>query len=199
MMPSITRTALAISICWLAGTVSDDRSPSLEGTGAAGFALRVLDTAAGGTVAIWEWGTRLYAEQPTTFWTLLVVGALVYLAFNAHRLSISNQRDPQRIYTGAQRSEIAARAGGRCEHKHLMWVRCNTPGSHADHVYPWSRGGATTVANAQWLCQRHNLRKSNRVPTRTYLLRLQLRRRRYFPPGEPTGVDWTLRTAATYS
>ncbi len=32
----------------------------------------------------------------------------------------------------------------------------------ADHVSPWSRGGATVASNCQMLCKRHNRAKGNR-------------------------------------
>lgn len=31
-----------------------------------------------------------------------------------------------------------------------------------DHIIPWSKGGAATVANVQLLCWAHNSRKSDR-------------------------------------
>ena len=100
------------------------------------------------------------------------------------------QRDPQRAFSEAQRQAIFARAGQRCEHVSALGLRCRTVPSHADHVHPWSKGGATTLANAQALCQRHNLQKASRVPSAWYLHRLERRRQRYFPPGEPASVVW---------
>lgn len=41
------------------------------------------------------------------------------------------------------------------------------PGWHADHVSPFSRGGATDVANGRALCARCNLAKGNRVEQST--------------------------------
>ena len=32
----------------------------------------------------------------------------------------------------------------------------------ADHVTPWSKGGATDIANCQMLCKTHNRAKGNR-------------------------------------
>jgi HNH endonuclease len=48
---------------------------------------------------------------------------------------------------------VAARDGGRCR-------RCgSTEDLHFDHVIPWSRGGANTIANIQLLCGPHNRAK----------------------------------------
>jgi len=48
---------------------------------------------------------------------------------------------------------VAARDGGRCR-------RCgSTADLHFDHVIPWSKGGANTVANIQLLCGPCNRRK----------------------------------------
>ena len=33
---------------------------------------------------------------------------------------------------------------------------------HADHVTPWSKGGATDISNCQMLCRTHNRAKGNR-------------------------------------
>lgn len=48
---------------------------------------------------------------------------------------------------------VAARDGGRCR-------QCgSTADLHFDHVIPWSKGGANTVANIQLLCGPCNRRK----------------------------------------
>ena len=107
-----------------------------------------------------------------------------------HARSAVVQRDPQRAFSEAQRQAIFARAGHRCEHTSLVGRRCTVRPTHADHVHPWSKGGATTLANAQALCSRHNLQKGSRVPSSWYLHRPERRRRTYFPPGEPASVAW---------
>lgn len=103
-------------------------------------------------------------------------------------------RDPRRAFTPNQRLAANRRAGGRCENS-TFGFRCRQQGSHADHVVPWSRGGATELSNCQWLCQTHNLRKSNTVPSFVYLGRLERRRRSYFPPGEATQIVWRMGAA----
>lgn len=88
------------------------------------------------------------------------------------------ERDHQRTFNSRQKAILSNRAGGRCEHKHPLWVRCMKPGAHADHVIPWSKGGPTTAFNGQWLCRRHNLRKSALYPSPVYRWRLARRRAR---------------------
>lgn len=88
-------------------------------------------------------------------------------------------RDSQRSFTWNQKQVIITRADGRCEHKLPLWYRCSAPGEHADHVVPWSKGGPTQIFNGQLLCAKHNLRKSNHMPTLLYIWRLESRRRKY--------------------
>lgn len=103
-------------------------------------------------------------------------------------------RDPRRGFTIAERRAAFERAGLRCEHKSVLWHRCTNTPTQGDHIYPWSRGGRTAMSNQQALCPFHNSRKSGSVPTRMYILRLQWRRRRYFPAGESPRIQW--RTGA---
>lgn len=91
-------------------------------------------------------------------------------------------RDPVRLFSDADRTWIRMAAGGRCEHRWLFGLlRCRGPIEHMDHHYPWSRGGATDRHNLVGLCARHNLRKSDGIPTllRTWLLYRS--RLKYFP------------------
>lgn len=65
----------------------------------------------------------------------------------------------RRRFSGRERIALFVAAGGRCSH-------CGTAlgkGWHADHVAPWSRGGATDVLNGQALCATCNLIKGARV------------------------------------
>ena len=34
---------------------------------------------------------------------------------------------------------------------------------HADHIFPYSRGGKTILKNAQALCEKCNLKKGSRI------------------------------------
>ncbi|WP_425387279.1 HNH endonuclease [Arthrobacter castelli] len=60
-----------------------------------------------------------------------------------------------------------------------MWFRCPAPGTEADHIIPWSRGGVTELYNGQLLCARHNQRKSDTVPGPIHQWRLARRRKKY--------------------
>jgi hypothetical protein len=88
-------------------------------------------------------------------------------------------RDPVRFFTWPQKRQLIQQAGGRCEHKSPLWRRCPAPGTEADHVVPWSRGGPTQVRNGQLLCRRHNQQKSAWAPDALYRWRLRRRRRKY--------------------
>lgn len=99
-------------------------------------------------------------------------------------------RDVWRSFRFEVRRAVMARAGGRCEAPaFFLWGRCAAPAVEADHVYPWSKGGATTESNGQALCHRHNRSKSNLTPPWWYLLGLERRRARYFPAGVAVRVS----------
>lgn len=64
----------------------------------------------------------------------------------------------KRQFTKRQRMILALRAAGACE-------RCGDrlgQAFHADHVRPFSQGGATTLDNGQALCAACNLKKGAR-------------------------------------
>jgi len=115
----------------------------------------------------------------------VLCAVVVTLALSKSRGSRSGWRDPRRNFSPAERSIIFARAGGRCEHRGLFF-RCRNTAMHADHVRPWSAGGPTVLSNAQALCQRHNLQKGARRPSRWYLARLARARQSYIAPGGST-------------
>lgn len=117
------------------------------------------------------------------------------------------RRDPWRGFKFAARRTVLDRAGQRCEAGFfLAWGRCGSAAEEADHIYPWSKRGATVVSNGQALCRRHNRSKSNLTPPWWYVRALERRRRRYFPEGQDVRVlarmenldkaaraDWTAR------
>lgn len=96
----------------------------------------------------------------------------------------AQQRDVWKTFGFDVRRSVMTRAGGRCEAPaFFVWGRCSAPAVEADHVYPWSKGGATIESNGQALCRHHNHRTSNLTPPWWYLMGLERRRARYFPPG----------------
>ncbi len=129
------------------------------------------------------------AEHP---WLAALVATLAVTQM-VHRVRTAvlgwRPRDPRRLFVGADRAALLARAGHRCEQHSWLSGRCPvTDRLQADHVHPHSRGGATTVANGQVLCGRHNARKANRIPWAWELRTLAARRQAYAPPGVPTAV-----------
>lgn len=112
--------------------------------------------------------------------TVVLALTLLLIIFIALRLGRrAAWRDPQRFFTWTQKRQLIAQAGGRCEHKSVVWRRCSRPGTEADHVVPWSRGGRTVVENGQLLCRTHNTTKSNYMPNALYHWRLRQRRKKY--------------------
>lgn len=110
---------------------------------------------------------------------LAAAGIIGLLIIRARHL---RWRDPARLFTWEQKRRLLAGAGHRCEHKPILGRRCRTTsGLQADHVIPWSRGGATELWNGQVLCRRHNKAKSNLIPSPLYLRRLARLRRHYGP------------------
>jgi hypothetical protein len=108
-----------------------------------------------------------------------------------------HSKDIVRRFSQAERRIIFSRAGSRCEHHFLFFGRCRaTNALEADHVHPHSRGGWTSVNNGQALCQRHNRKKSARVPWDWQLNRLAQRRAAYFlSHHDPVVVRHRPRTA----
>jgi hypothetical protein len=88
--------------------------------------------------------------------------------FRLHRV----QKDNRRAFSPAQRAQIFGACGGRCEYPRFILGRCHRKATQADHIYPWSKGGATAVENGSGLCGMHNRLKSNKLPSRSYIRKL---------------------------
>lgn len=73
---------------------------------------------------------------------------------------IQVQRDPVRILSKADRDIVHYRDGGKCRYCGEKVQRYN---AQFDHVYPWAKGGETTIANMVTSCQRCNLSKADSV------------------------------------
>lgn len=105
------------------------------------------------------------------------------------------RRDPWRSFKFEARRVVVTLAGSRCEGPlFFAWGRCGQPAEEVDHVYPWSKGGATIVSNGQALCRSHNRSKSNLTPPWWYVLSLERRRRKYYPAGAAVRVSAAMST-----
>lgn len=118
-----------------------------------------------------------------------IVATIVLRAPLPGRAGLNAKRDPWRGFRFAARDRVLARAAGRCEAAlFLVWGRCSSPATEVDHVFPWSRRGATIVSNGQAMCSHHNRSKGSLRPPWWYILGLERRRREYFPAGESVRV-----------
>jgi len=127
--------------------------------------------------------------RPSDVIIILCAVSVVILVARASGHS-STQKDPQRSFTSAQRAQGFARALNQCEHFNVFGRRCTDGPTHGDHHHPHSKGGSTTLSNFVALCSRHNLTKSNHVPTHFATRRLERRRRAYFPRDVRTDIVW---------
>jgi len=73
----------------------------------------------------------------------------------------------QRAFKKSDRALLYIAADGKCE----MCGAPLRPGWHADHVHPYSRGGKTSLTNAQALCPACNLKKGDRTDVKKIELR----------------------------
>lgn len=127
----------------------------------------------------------------TWFLAALVAVVVVVAVVRAVRARMPVQQDPQRLYTSEQRAESFARASGQCEYSGFLLSRCHRPAEHADHLHPWSRGGATSLENCVAACQRCNLSKGAKILPAWRVKLLVRRRRRYYPAGVYVAVGQT--------
>ncbi|MEH0110616.1 HNH endonuclease [Tersicoccus sp. MR15.9] len=129
---------------------------------------------------------QCYAAYPMP--TVVVLGILAVLVLSRIATWVSTPRgrgikDPTRMFTAAQRAEGFTRAGNRCEMEIMPFIRCRRPAHHGDHHIPWSKGGATSLDNFVAGCVTCNTSKGAKMPSAWSTMRLQGRRRRYFPDG----------------
>ena len=67
-------------------------------------------------------------------------------------------KDPRRAFTDNERHIIFYRSNGKCQNSDCK-KDISIDQMHADHIIPHSRGGETTLDNAQTLCQQCNAKK----------------------------------------
>lgn len=129
-----------------------------------------------------DWIMTFSTSNPAVF-----AGAAIFLIIIIFRVSGGRAapKDPTRMFTANQRNEGFARAGGRCEFESFAFVRCHKSAHHGDHHFPWSKGGATSMANFTAACVRCNTSKGAKLPGFFSTMRLEARRRKYFPAGIP--------------
>jgi len=71
-----------------------------------------------------------------------------------------NLKDRQRSFSQEQRYVIYMNSNKHCK---LCEDPIKMENFHADHIYPWSKGGETSISNGQALCSACNIRKSNGI------------------------------------
>lgn len=132
--------------------------------------------------SVTDWISTFSISNPAVF-----AGAAIFLVIIIFRVSGGRAapKDPTRMFTANQRSEGFARAGGRCELESWAFIRCRKDAHHGDHHYPWSKGGATSMANFTAACVRCNTSKGAKLPGFFSTIRMEARRRKYFPAGIP--------------
>lgn len=144
-----------------------------------------------------DWSPLVEGLRPFLPWIVLLVALLIVLAapMPGRGPGVFARRDPWRTFKYDARRAVLGRAGNRCEGPLLLaWGRCRAAAEEADHIYPWSKGGATIVSNGQALCRRHNRSKRNATPPWWYVLALERRRRKYFPVGLDARVRGRMRS-----
>lgn len=127
-------------------------------------------------------------QLPGWAWPAMLAGGILLLVIAVRTRTRKPQRDPQRVFNQQQRAYGFSRAGNRCENFSFIGRRCKRPPTQGDHIFPWSKGGATSMDNFGALCRKCNARKSAKIMSRLYIARLERRRRKYFPVGEPVRV-----------
>lgn len=68
------------------------------------------------------------------------------------------RRDPKRAFSLDEKAAMYYRDEGRCQAEDCGAAVPFTE-FHADHIVAWTHGGATTLANGQVMCEKHNLSK----------------------------------------
>jgi len=100
-------------------------------------------------------------------WTVAYIGSgictflFVYLLISTHRSKIPRSErlksDDSRYVSSEVRQAVWRRDHGRC-------VICGSQRKlHYDHIIPFSKGGSNTEKNIRILCEKCNLRKSDKI------------------------------------
>ncbi|TDP89537.1 hypothetical protein EDF62_3268 [Leucobacter luti] len=113
-------------------------------------------------------------------WALASI-AVALLILVVRALPKTARKDPKRAFDSAQRNVGFTRAGHQCEFSTPWFTRCTRTAQHADHWFPHTRGGATSMQNLVAACAPHNLSKGGRQPSALAGFLIAARRRKYFP------------------
>ena len=98
-------------------------------------------------------GNGLYSVSDPTL-VGVVLDTLVQIS---KRQLVATKTDPSRHIPQDVKNAVWQRDGGKC-------VQCGaTSYLEFDHIIPYTKGGANTVANVQLLCRSCNLKKSDRI------------------------------------
>lgn len=129
--------------------------------------------------------TQLTSIATTNPVPLLFIAGFIVLVMVGRAIAQNRPvpTDPSRLFSAVQRNEGFGRAGGRCEMDGIFFLRCKTKAHHGDHHFPWSKGGSTSMVNFVAACARHNTSKGAKIPTAWATMRMEARRRKYFPQG----------------
>ena len=126
-----------------------DDTPHAGGVAATVVVTMGLETLLGGLGA-----ATLDTDEKITAATarrLACEAGLVPMVLNSHSVVLDQGRRT-RFHTSAQRLALAV------TQRHCQAGGCDTPAAmcHVHHPTPWTRGGTTSLANAQLLCPRHH-------------------------------------------
>lgn len=149
-----------------------------------------------------EWGRllpALFAGNAPVLPTLIGIAAFLIVLgcpMPGRGPRLFRPQDPWRRFKYEARHIIMSRAGDRCEGSvFLAWGRWAEPAVESDQVYPWSRGGPTTIQ--QWpgaVPRAQPLKGAWKAPW-WYVLSLEHRRRSYFPPATDARITAAISAA----
>lgn len=138
------------------------------------------------------WTVIVAMVVPNLWWILPLVIAWLVLAWPAQIPVRTERLAPERTWRtfkyGLRRS-VFERAGNRCERHNVFGGRCGSAAQEVDHIWPYSRGGATVLGNGQALCQFHNRSKRASLP-RWWEVRYLLRGRQRYAPADVEVDVW---------
>lgn len=123
--------------------------------------------------------TQFAGEHPVIIGAAAILAVLFIVNWTRPAMP---RRDPKRRFDRAQTQAGMSRAGHQCEMG--TFIRCRQASAHGDHFFPHTRGGASNLTNFVAACQRHNLSKGAKMPSRSLQFAIEVRRARYFPPGQ---------------